>query len=115
MDEEQPHPSVPAVSDLGVSVMPASTISSEACSSRAISIFLVFFVNSLQQQITGNLTPYVTSAFAKHALIPVMGIVSSLVSGITKLPLAKLLDVWGRTQGFILVVFLTTISQQILP
>ena len=81
------------------------------CCLRINSIFLVFFVNSLQQQITGNLTPYVTSAFAKHGLIPVMQVVSSLVSGIIKLPLAKLIDIWGRTQGFFITVALTTISE----
>jgi len=71
-------------------------------------IFLIYFVDSMQQQITNTLTPYVTSAFQQHSLTAVTGILSSIIGGLSKLPLAKILDVWGRPQGFaIMVGFLT--------
>jgi hypothetical protein len=54
-----------------------------------------------QQGIMGFLTPYVTSYFQQHSLTAVTGTVSSLIGGLTKLPLAKVLDIWGRPQGFI--------------
>jgi MFS family permease len=70
------------------------------------SIFLVYFVNSMQQQTTGQFLPYVTSAFASHSLIPVIGIVSNITTGVMKPPLAKILDVFGRFEGlFISLLF----------
>lgn len=64
------------------------------------SIFLIFFINSLQQQTTNNLTPYVTSAFEDHPLTAATAIVASLVAGIIKLPVAKIMNTFGRPQGF---------------
>jgi len=63
------------------------------------SIFLVYFINSMQQQTTGQFLPYVTSAFSLHSLIPVIGIISNITTGVMKPPLAKILDVFGRFEG----------------
>lgn len=73
-------------------------------------IFLIFFVNSLQQQTTGNLTPYVTSSFALHSLVATISIVSSIVGGVLKLPIAKMLDLWGRVEGYCVMLTLTLIG-----
>jgi hypothetical protein len=67
-------------------------------------IFVIFFVNSLQQQTTGNLYPYVTSSFYLHSLVSTISIVSNIVGGVFKLPIAKLLDMWGRAEGFALML-----------
>lgn len=62
----------------------------------------------MQQQITNVLTPYVTSSFKQHSLTAATGIMSSLIGGLTKLPLAKILDIWGRPHGLaVMMVFLT--------
>lgn len=54
------------------------------------------------------MTPYVTSSFKEHSLTAVTSVLSSIIGGLSKLPLAKILDVWGRPQGFaIMVAFLT--------
>lgn len=74
------------------------------------SVFMVYFVNSLQQQITGNLLPYVMSDFASHSLVPVTGIVSQILGGVLKLPIAQLIDVWGRPQGLVIMIALCTIG-----
>ncbi len=58
------------------------------------SIFLVFFINSLQQQTSNNLTAYVISDFQLHSLIPVAAIISNIVAGVMKIPIAKVLDLW---------------------
>lgn len=68
-------------------------------------IFLIFFVNSLQQQISNNLLQYVVSTFEGQGLAATTGVVSSLVSGIIKLPTAKLMDIWGRPQGYVFMLF----------
>ncbi|KIX07421.1 uncharacterized protein Z518_02074 [Rhinocladiella mackenziei CBS 650.93] len=71
-------------------------------------IFVIYFVDSMQQQITGALTPFVTSSFQLHSLTATTSILSQIIGGLSKLPLAKILDIWGRPQGFIvMVVFLT--------
>jgi len=60
----------------------------------------------MQQQTTGQFLPYVTSAFASHSLISVIGIVSNITTGVMKPPLAKILDVFGRFEGlFISLLF----------
>ena len=60
----------------------------------------------MQQQTTGQFLPYVTSAFNSHSLIPVIGIVSNITTGVMKPPLAKILDVFGRFEGlFISLIF----------
>ncbi|KAI1828217.1 MFS general substrate transporter [Xylaria intraflava] len=63
-------------------------------------IFLCSFANSLQWQVISNLMPYVVSEFSSHSLIPTINIVSSVLSGVLKLPVAKIIDSWGRAQGF---------------
>lgn len=60
--------------------------------------------------MTGQLTPYVTSEFALHSLTAATSIMSSIIGGLTKLPLAKLIDVWGRPQGFALMTLCLTIG-----
>lgn len=55
-----------------------------------------------------TLTPYVTSNFGEHSLTSTVLIVSSLVSGLIKLPYAKLMNIWGRPQAFgIVIIFMT--------
>lgn len=74
---------------------------------------MVFFVNSLQQQITGNLTPYVTSAFSQHALLSTTSVMSSIIGAVAKLPIAKIIDIWGRAEGYMLMVFLCTLGERL--
>jgi len=50
------------------------------------------------------LTPYVTSNFSLHSLTATTSVMSSIIGGVLKLPLAKVLDIWGRPQGFLLTV-----------
>ncbi|KAK6949917.1 hypothetical protein Daesc_008240 [Daldinia eschscholtzii] len=73
-------------------------------------IFLCSFANTLQYQVMSNLQPYVVSEFSAHSLIPTIGIIASIMSGILKLPIAKLIDSWGRPQGLACVVALATLG-----
>ena len=80
---------------------------------RRNSITLISLVNSLQQQANFSWTPYVTSSFKFHGLTGITTLVANLVSGVSKLPLAKFIDVVGRPQGFaicLLSVLLCTYS-----
>lgn len=57
-----------------------------------------------------NLQPFVVSEFSAHSLIPTIGIIASVMSGILKLPIAKLIDSWGRPQGLACVIALATLG-----
>jgi fucose permease len=50
------------------------------------------------------LTPFVTSTFSLHSLTAATTIMSSIIGGLFKLPLAKILDTWGRPQGLALAL-----------
>ncbi|KAK3700369.1 MFS siderochrome iron transporter 1 [Vermiconidia calcicola] len=73
-------------------------------------IWIIYFVSTMQQGMTGALTPYVTSSFQFHSLTAATSIMSSIIGGLFKLVLAKILDIWGRPQGFILMVFVLTVG-----
>ncbi|RDA94727.1 hypothetical protein CP533_6750 [Ophiocordyceps camponoti-saundersi (nom. inval.)] len=75
-----------------------------------ILIWFIYFVDATQQGMSFGFTPYITSDFQQHSLTATTGIVSQLVGGLVKLPLAKILDIWGRPQGFALTTFLLTIG-----
>lgn len=62
----------------------------------------------MQGTMSGALTPYVTSSFQEHSLTATTGIMSSLISGLSVLPLAKALDIWGRPNGFLVMIGFST-------
>ncbi|KAH8592928.1 siderophore iron transporter [Bisporella sp. PMI_857] len=67
-------------------------------------IWFIYFVDAWQQSTTGAFTVYVTSEFRLHSLTATTGVVSAIVGGLTKVPLAKIIDIWGRPQGFAVMV-----------
>ncbi|KAM0324352.1 hypothetical protein ACHAQA_008133 [Verticillium albo-atrum] len=73
-----------------------------------IMIWLTYFIEGILSGTTNILTPYVTSAFAVHSLTPTVGILSSVVGGVTNLTLAKILDVFGRPHGYLFCIVLAT-------
>jgi MFS family permease len=73
-------------------------------------IWLIYFIQGLVTTINGALLPYVTSAFASHSLTATTGVMSAVVGGISNLSIAKMLDVFGRPQGFFFAAVLATIG-----
>lgn len=73
-------------------------------------IWWIYFVTALQEVTIRALNPYVVSAFRLHSLTAATGIVSSIVGGLFKIPLAKLLDTWGRPQGLLVSLFLWVVG-----
>ncbi|TQV92247.1 siderophore iron transporter [Cordyceps javanica] len=73
-------------------------------------IWLIYFVDSMQQGITGALTPFVVSQWRQYSLTPTVNIVSSIVGGVFKLTIAKILDIFGRPQGYLLSVACATLG-----
>ncbi|EAU31749.1 conserved hypothetical protein [Aspergillus terreus NIH2624] len=69
-----------------------------------IIIWVIHFIMAFASGVVTTLTPYVTSAFYEHSLTATTSILSNLIGGLVKLPYAKLIDIWGRPQGFALMV-----------
>lgn len=73
-------------------------------------MWLLYFSNAFEGQLENNLNPYVSSAFEDHSLMPVINVVSSTLSGVTYMPVAKILNLWDRTVGFMSMVSIATLG-----
>ncbi|QSS52857.1 siderophore iron transporter [Histoplasma capsulatum var. duboisii H88] len=73
-------------------------------------IWVITFVDPMQQGMSNSLLPYVTSSFRLHSLKASTMIMSNIIGGLIKLPLAKVLDIRGRPQGFLIMVGALTIG-----
>lgn len=73
-------------------------------------MWILYLTNAFQSSITGNLTPYVTSDFEQHSLLTVINIVSNSMAAAVYIPMAKLLDLWGRAEGFCVMVSFATLG-----
>jgi MFS family permease len=96
----------------GVQDIEAVTISWSTVSlvNAYILIWLIYFIQGLVTAVSTSLLPYVTSAFASHSLTPTTGILSAVIGGVTNLSIAKVLDIFGRPQGYLLCIVLATIG-----
>lgn len=54
--------------------------------------------------------PFVTSAFETHSLLTIIYIVSNSMTAALYIPLAKVLDLWGRAEGFMIMVLFATVG-----
>ncbi|KAE8154160.1 putative MFS siderophore transporter MirB-like protein [Aspergillus avenaceus] len=75
-----------------------------------ILMWCLYLVNAFQSSITGNLSAFVTSGFESHSLIPVITVVSSVMSAATYMPLAKILNLWDRSIGFAIMTVFSTLG-----
>ncbi|CAK7243771.1 MAG: hypothetical protein STHCBS139747_005299 [Sporothrix thermara] len=73
-------------------------------------IWIVYFIMLMQQAAEAALNPYVTSAFLNHSLTPTVGIIASIFGGVCNLTIAKILDIFGRPQGYAFSLLITTIG-----
>ncbi|KAK0391591.1 hypothetical protein NLU13_1091 [Sarocladium strictum] len=61
-----------------------------------INVWLLAFMLAFCSSCVSYLTPFVTSSFQYHSLTALTGVISNLISGIWKLPYAKIMNIWGR-------------------
>lgn len=73
-------------------------------------VWIIYFLDAFEGPTGWQLTPFVTSEFQLHGLTALTGVVSQLVAGLFRLPLAKFLDVYGRPEGLLLCVVLMTLG-----
>lgn len=74
------------------------------------SIWLLYFVNAFQSAINYSLIPYVTSDFETHSLLSTIFIVANSITAACYIPLSKILDLWGRAEGFLLMTIFATMG-----
>lgn len=72
--------------------------------------YLVSFVDMLLVSMQYSLNAYVTSDFSSHGLLASTGIVATIVGGTSTFTIAKIIDIWGRVEGFVLMVTITMIG-----
>lgn len=73
-------------------------------------LYLAQFVESLFSAVQTNLNPYITSSFGEHGLTAVVSIVASITGGVCNLFIAKILDIWGRVEGFFCMLLLIVVG-----
>ncbi|KAI9164073.1 Siderophore iron transporter mirB [Paramyrothecium foliicola] len=86
------------------------TWSKKALTAAFINMWLLYFVNGFQSSILYNLIPFATSDFESHSLLTVIYIVANAISAAVYIPLAKILDVWGRAEGYLVMACLATLG-----
>ena len=74
------------------------------------SMWLIYFVRAFQGSLDANLSPYVTSDFDSHSLLPVISIISAAMSAAVFMPLTKVLNIWDRSIGFIIMAMFATLG-----
>ncbi|KAL4731635.1 hypothetical protein ACLX1H_000611 [Fusarium chlamydosporum] len=96
----------------GVQTVEATTLawSKKALVGVFIFMWLIYLTNGFQSQINWTLVPYASSEWESHSLIPVIGVVANCMTAAVYIPLSKILDLWGRAEGFLLMVLIATIG-----
>ncbi|KAJ5972973.1 uncharacterized protein N7479_002891 [Penicillium vulpinum] len=70
------------------------------------SMWLVYFVNNLNSSLTANLSAYITSDFSEHSLLTVISVVTSVMGAACLMPIAKVLNLFDRTVGFVIMILI---------
>ncbi|EGX89574.1 siderophore iron transporter mirB [Cordyceps militaris CM01] len=73
-------------------------------------LYLISFVDYLQNALDYALSPYITSMFQSHGLLNIGGILSTIIGACTPLALAKVIDIWGRVEGFVFMLVVCVVG-----
>lgn len=68
------------------------------------------FIDQLQQSVQGNLQNFITSSFGQHGLLAATDIVAAILGGVCTLTIAKVIDIWGRCEGFVVMIVLMVVG-----
>lgn len=107
-----PHEALDVDAQTGVQDIEATTMAWDKTNLTIayVMLWFIYFVATTLSGVNSSLLPFVTSAFALHSLTPTVTILSSVIGGVTNLTIAKVLDVFGRPQGYLLCVCLAVIG-----
>lgn len=64
----------------------------------------------LLSSVQAALDPYITSSFQKHGLLTSVSIIATILGGCSTLTLAKIIDIWGRIEGYLCMLTIITVG-----
>ncbi|KAI1140074.1 putative siderochrome-iron transporter [Hypoxylon sp. FL0543] len=73
-------------------------------------LLIVNFILAFESSMSNSLIAYVTSDFQRHSLLTTAQVVASIFGGVSRIPIAKIIDIWGRPEGFALMTCLATLG-----
>ncbi|KAI1408055.1 putative siderochrome-iron transporter [Hypoxylon sp. FL1857] len=73
-------------------------------------LLIVNFILAFESSLSNSLIAYVTSDFQRHSLLTTAQVVASIFGGVSRIPIAKIIDIWGRPEGFALMTCLATLG-----
>ncbi|OGE56486.1 hypothetical protein PENARI_c003G04411 [Penicillium arizonense] len=88
----------------------AQTWSKPALIAVLINIWFLYFVYAFISSVNGSLSTYVASSFQQHSLSGLPTAMADAFSAAVFLPVAKMMDTWGRAEGFLLMAICATIG-----
>ncbi|KAH3661477.1 hypothetical protein OGAPHI_006324 [Ogataea philodendri] len=67
-------------------------------------IWVCYFMLALQQTIGTTMMPYAYASFIAAPAVSTANILATIIGGVLKLPIGKMLNIWGRAEGFVVFV-----------
>lgn len=77
-------------------------------------IWVCFFVLALQQGMTNTFNLKAYADFSTAPQLTTAYVLATIIGGVVKLPIAKLITIWGRAEGFMFFVFIYLIGLIVL-
>ncbi|KAJ5272799.1 siderochrome-iron transporter MirB [Penicillium angulare] len=77
-------------------------------------IWLLTLANNMKGVTIGSLSIFATADFSASGELTVVNIVASSLGSAVYIPMAKALDIWGRAEGFLLMLVFATMGMIIL-
>lgn len=74
-------------------------------------LWVVTLTDGLMEGSTDALASYVTSAYSQAPLLAAVSIISTVIGGVSKLTIAKIINIWGRMEGYCIMILLIVIGK----
>ncbi|KAJ5253382.1 hypothetical protein N7497_002778 [Penicillium chrysogenum] len=75
-----------------------------------INMWFLYFTYAWISSIDGSLSTYVASSFQQHSLSGLPTAIADAFSAAVFLPVAKMMDTWGRAEGFLVMSICATVG-----
>ncbi|KAJ5646273.1 Major facilitator superfamily domaingeneral substrate transporter [Penicillium lividum] len=75
-----------------------------------LNIWFLYFVNAFQSSVYDTISPYVASYYEYHSLSGLPTAIGDACSAAVFIPVGKMLDTWGRAEGFLLMTIFSTLG-----
>ncbi|KAM0362617.1 hypothetical protein ACHAP4_001365 [Fusarium culmorum] len=67
-------------------------------------------VEAITKAVHSSLVPYITSSFNQHGLLAITSVFGSIIAGVSKLAIAKIIDIRGRNEGLLLMILIIIVG-----